>query len=361
MRSQPYATAGADGRALTAFLDLPDAAPRSFALFVHELPPESEAATRIAQALSLRGIGVVRLALPEGAADDVAALARRMADEGRAPSVLIGHGRAGTGVLAAAADLPSVAAVATLSAPFTSLLAERISHLHRALLVLHSPRDQVVDVENATRIFVAARHPKSFVSLEPADHLLSGPADAAAAAEILAAWSARFLHTVPDLQAAPSDEHVLVQETGAGRYQVEVLAKGQSFLVDEPAAVGGLGAGPTPYQLLAAALGACTVMTLRMYANQKGWPVDRLSARVAHARDKAQQPADLFTREITIEGDLDPAQRTRLMEMADRCPVHRTLSPSSRIETRAAGGPPLPPAEPPEQHAQDMTAACAED
>lgn len=324
-------------------------------LMVHGLA--APAAERIAQALARQGLAVERLEAPQASAAEVTAAAGRMAAEGRAPGVLIGHGPAGTAVLAAAGELPSVLAVATLSAPFEPALEEAVGHLRRPLLVLHSPRDEVVDIGNATRIFVAARHPKSFISLDPADHALSDPADAEVAAAMLAAWAAR---AAPAAKAeAPDDEHVLVRETGGGRYQVEVLAAGQAFLADEPQAVGGLGSGPTPYQLLAAGLGACTAMTLRMYANQKGWPVTRISSRLAHSRRKDQTPADLFTREITIEGELDAAQHARLLEIADRCPVHRTLSAVTAIETVETGvEPQLPAAEPPEQHERDMEAAC---
>jgi putative redox protein len=313
-----------------------------------------------------------------------------------APALLVGHSLGGAAALAVAHDLPEVKAVAVIGSPFEpghaleqfgeavetiaqmgqadvtlggrtftvrkSFLddlrhqapGKRLAELHKALLVLHAPQDTVVPVENASAIFMAARHPKSFVSLDHADHLLTRLADADYAAEVIAAWADRYLGAAP---ATPprGAETVWVEETGAGRFQVRAHARGASWLIDEPVAVGGLDSGPNPYDVLCAALGACTVMTLRLYAAKKDWPVRRVSAEVTHVREPEMDPPDRFVRHVVIDGDLDPEQRKRMIEIAGRCPVHQTLERGARIETTE-----VPLADPgdPAEHMACMEAAC---
>lgn len=362
MRTQPLDFTSAGGRSVPAWLDLPDGAARALALFPNAMGEAGAApsAVRIALALSLKGIAVLRFeAAGDGREDILAAMA---AAQGHAPpaTLLLGHGEAGAGALSVAADHPDIAAIVTLAAPCPGALEDEIGHLHRPLLILHSPRDEVVPVDNAARLFVAARHPKSFLSLDPADHRLTGRGDADCAAEMIAAWIMRYMPDVPADDTGPLDEHVLVRETRAGKFQVEALAQGHRFLIDEPVSVGGLGTGPGPYQLLGAALGACTAMTLRLYAGQKNWPLDRVSVRVGHTREKDQTPADLFSREITVAGALDEEQTARLIEIAERCPVHRTLEAGARVVTSRMDAPDTPQVEAAEQHELDMLAACVD-
>lgn len=397
MATEPFDFHSADGHRLSGRLDLPDGAPRAFALFAHcfTCTKQSIAAVRIARALTQRGIGVLRFDFTglgesegefadstfSGNVRDLVAAAAEMAGKGMVPRLLIGHSLGGAAVLAAAGDIASVVAVAVIGAPFDvkhvtlqfgdrlpdlmekgqaevdlggrpfimrrSFIDDldrhdqrsRIADLKRALLVLHSPVDQTVGAENAGAIFQAAKHPKSFVSLDNADHLLTKPADAAYAADVIAAWASRYLGDAVEWVDELPEKRVVVEETGGGKYQVDVKTGRARFLADEPVDAGGLGSGPTPHQLLAAALGACTTMTLRIYAERKGLPVAHIRTVVEHVKEQGEmvQP-DLFTRAITITGDVDAETRKRMIEIAERCPVHKTLSAGARIATQEAGG-----------------------
>lgn len=411
MTSRPFDFTGADGQHLSGRLDVPDGPVPAYALFAHcfTCSKSSIAAVRIARALTARGFGVLRfdftgLGQSGGAfADtsfssnigDLVAAASAMARAGIAPSLLIGHSLGGAAALAAAGDLPSVKAVATLAAPFdvdhvkrlfgpglarlekdgeaevmlggrpftvrrdfvadlaTHDQAARIKALKRPLLILHAPQDDVVGIDNASSIFIAARHPKSFVSLDGADHLLTRPSDAAYVAEVIAAWASRYLAFDMPLRTEAQRGFVVVEETGEGGFQVEVRAGGARFLADEPVEVGGLGSGPTPYDLLGAGLGACTAMTLRLYARGKGLPLDKVRVVVGHSRSKDAAPPDLFVRQVRLEGELSDEQTRRLLEIAERCPVHRTLAGGARIDTALESATPLPAVDSPTQHEID--------
>ena len=210
--------------------------------------------------------------------------------------------------------------------------------------MFHAPRDAVVGIDNAGEIFKAAKHPKSFVSLDDADHLLSRRADAAYVADILAAWAARYLpqeQSTEDELAGIKGE-VVVAEAGEGRF-TQIVKSGQHRLIaDEPTSVGGDDKGPGPYDYVLAGLGACTSMTVRMYAERKGWPLERVIVGLDHRKIHAEDCADCETkagkldeieRTLVFEGDLDPDQRARLLEIADKCPVHRTLTHEIKIRS----------------------------
>jgi uncharacterized OsmC-like protein/pimeloyl-ACP methyl ester carboxylesterase len=412
MRSDIFEFKGAEGTRLVGKLDLPDGRPHSFALFAHcfTCTKDSLAAVRIGRALAGLGIGVLRFDFTglgqsggdfadstfSGSVKDLFAAAHAMQEAGIPPALLIGHSLGGAAVLAAAAGLPGVKAVATIGAPFdiqhvTKLFGEdletlltqgeaevklggrpfkmrrgfiddlgahdqgrRIAELRLALLVMHAPGDRTVDISNAGQIFQAAHHPKSFVSLDDADHLLTRAADSAYAAEVISAWAARYIGRSSP-RAAGDRAEVVVEETGLGNFQVEVAAGGVRFIADEPMDAGGLGTGPTPYDLLSAGLGACTAMTLRLYARRKGWPLRRVRVCVGHAKVGGQTPPDAFVREIALEGDLTIEQRARLLEMAERCPVHATLQGGASIGTRELGEiTDLSSVEDAGQHARDM-------
>jgi putative redox protein len=394
---------GALGAELAARLDTPLLPPRAYALFAHcfTCSKDSRAASFISGALAEQGIAVLRFDFTglgasggdfantnfsSNVADLVAAADWLRAHHG-APAILIGHSLGGAAVLAAAAKIPEARAVATLGAPYEpahvkgllkSSLAEietqgeaevelvgrrfrirreflddldaqpqreTIAKLRRALLVMHSPLDDTVTIDNASGIFLAAKHPKSFVSLDSADHLLTRREDARYAAAVLAAWAARFVPLADPHRIAGEAGEVIVAETREGRFTQVIAAAGHALRADEPQSAGGLGSAPGPYDLLLAALGACTAMTLRMYADLKKLPLVRASVRLKHDRIHAADCADCETREgridriereITLEGELDAAQRAKLLEIADKCPVHRTLHGEVKIVTRIA-------------------------
>jgi len=321
---------------------------------------------------------------------DLESAAHWLAAEYEAPSILVGHSLGGAAVVAVASRLASVKAVATIGAPsdadhviqnFGSRLDEieargeaevnlagrpfkikkqfvedvsgakvrdAAAGLGRALLVLHSPLDEVVGIDNASGLFVTAKHPKSFVSLGTADHLLTNKADARYAASMIAGWATRYVDVPLEPQRSPShapaDGKMTVSETGIGNFQNLVTVGRHQFLADEPLSVGGDDTGPTPYDFLMAGLGACTAMTLRMYAGRKKWPLEQVSVSLSHAKDYAtdcvdcdgKSRIDVFDRAISIKGDLDETQRARLLEIADKCPVHRTLEAKAEVRTRLA-------------------------
>jgi len=395
---------GSLGTALAARLDLPPGKPTAFALFAHcfTCSKDTLAASRISAALTARGVAVLRfdftgLGGSEGefantnfssnVADLVAAAAwLRMHHE--APKLLIGHSFGGAAVLAAAPEIPEATAVATIGAPFEPahvkhLLApalseieaageatvelagrtfrvkkqflddiggrnsrEAIGNLRKALLIFHSPRDTTVSIDNAAQIFMAAKHPKSFVSLDDADHLLTRREDASYVAAVLAAWVSRYLGA-PAMEGRPivagEPGVVTVTETREGKFTQAIQAGKHRLRADEPASVGGMDTGPSPYDLLLAGLGACTAMTVRMYADVKQLPLDKVTVRLRHDKVHAQDCAECETREgkidriereIELAGGLDEAQRVRLLEIANKCPVHRTLHSEVWISTR---------------------------
>jgi putative redox protein len=401
--SQKLTFTGTGGEALDGRLDLPAGSPRAVALFAHcfTCGKDNAAASRISRALTERGIAVLRfdftgLGESDGEfanstfSSNVSDLVRA-ADHVRAtvaaPSLMVGHSLGGAAVLAAAHQIPEVRAVATIGAPsdpahvaglFAADRAEietageatvclagrrfrvrrefladiaaqpqatRIANLRRALLVLHAPGDEIVGIDNARAIFQAARHPKSFVSLDGADHLLSSRSDAAYAATVIAAWADRYLpvpsNRQPDMQSGEPPA-VVVTDAGDGAYTQRIQVGGHTLVADEPAGVGGDDLGPTPYDLLLSSLGACTSMTVRMYAQRKNWPLRSTTVTLTHSKIHAADcescettsgRVDHIVREVRFDGDLDAAQRARLLEIANKCPVHRTLHSEVVVQT----------------------------
>lgn len=401
MPSDKITFTGHDGSELAARFDRPDGPQLATAVFAHcfTCSKDIPAARRISQRLCAMGIAVLRFDFTglghsggefantgfSSNVDDLLAAIGWLSDQGMAPSLLVGHSLGGAAVLAAAARVDGIKAVATLGAPsapehvlhnlgcdletiesegqaevelagrpFTirksfvddvrsANLKDTIANLNAALLVMHAPRDMTVSIDNASEIFLAAKHPKSFVTLDDADHLITRGEDAEYAAEVIATWVSRYIglkHPAPP-PGAP-EGIVRVSEADADGFLQDVNSgPSHHTLADEPVAYGGTNRGMSPYGFLSAGLGACTSMTIRMYARRKKWPLEHVWVDVSHEKVHAQdcehckegQKIDQFRREIHLEGQLDDDQRLRLREIADRCPVHRTLEGEIRVET----------------------------
>ena len=399
MPTEKFTFQGHSGHDLAARLDRPDGPQLATALFAHcfTCGKDIAAARRVAARLTGLGIAVLRfdftgLGHSEGEfsntdftsnVQDLEAACDALSSRGMAPSLLIGHSLGGAAVIAAAARMPHIKAVATIGAPFDPAhvaqsfshalpeirdrgaaevtlagrpfritqdflddiaqraLAPALADMDAALLVLHAPRDAIVGIDNAAEVFKAAKHPKSFVTLDEADHLLSREADAHYAADVIAAWAGRYLDLKPPAPPPGAPEGVLrVSEADPGGFLQDIQSGPHHLQADEPESYGGSNRGPSPYGLLAAALGACTSMTIRMYARRKGWPLTHVTVDVTHdkvhgqdAGDDSGAKIDRFERRIALDGDLDADQRQRLLQIADKCPVHQTLERANEIVT----------------------------
>ena len=391
MRSEEFTFDSRDGTRLSGRLELPAGEPRATALFAHCFTCSKDfvASRRIARRLAENGIAVLRfdftgLGHSEGEfanetftsnTDDLVAAADALRAHGMPPALLVGHSLGGAAVIAAASRIPEIQAVATIGAPadpahvvhqfedrreeierdgkaevslagrpFTirkaflddiaaTTLDDRLATLGRALLVMHAPLDATVGVENASRLFVAAKHPKSFVSLDDADHLLTRPADADYAADTIAIWASRYLPPVARIASPTAGIRSRELDTN-GFFTAIDAPRDRRISADEPVKVGGTDRGLSPFELVGAGLGACTTMTMRMYANRKGW--DAGAAQVDVTWEQADRHNSTFRRTIILGADLSDEQRARLIEIADRCPVHRMLEGSVTIETHHA-------------------------
>lgn len=404
MPTEKFQFPGAEGLTLAASLDLPEGEPIAYALLAHCFTCGKDvlAAKRIAEGLAKHGIATLRFDFTGiGASEgefanttfssnigDLVLAADHLRKTKRAPAILIGHSLGGAAILAAASMIPEAKCVATIAAPsdpahvthlfkdhipaireqgelevalagrpfrikreFLDDIAEHkltdtVAKLHKPLLIFHSPTDDYVGIDNATRIFIAAKHPKSFISLTGADHLLTQKRDAAYVADMISTWAMRYLDAPPAAEATanPPAGVVVVSETRASKLQNVIAAGKHRLLADEPLDVGGMDSGPGPYDFLLGSLGACTSMTMRMYAERKSIPLERTTVTLKHSRVHAKDCEECETKDgmisriertIAMEGNLDAEQRKKLMEIADKCPVHRTLTSEIDIVTRA--------------------------
>ena len=398
MQFEKIAFTNADGVTLAARIDLPiTGQPLAYAVFAHcfTCTKNLKAVGNITRELAAEGIATLRFdftGLGESEGDfsatnfttnlaDLHSAIEWLAAHRKTPRLLIGHSLGGAAVLRVASELPEVRAVAVIGAPAapaqirrhfvgaidaiethgrapvllagsefvvskqfledvdSHVLERSVADLGAALLVLHSPIDNTVGVDNAADIFGWARHPKSYVSLDDADHLLSDPEDATYVGQVIASWADRYVapdqrHRLqPDLEAGDRESVTWVRLEGKG-YRTEIVSNGFPLVADEPESMGGTNTGPTPYDLILSGLGACTAMTLRMYADRKGWPLEAVDVRLTHAKvhardsertDSTTGTIDHIDREITLTGPLDGEQKARLMDIADRCPVHKSL------------------------------------
>lgn len=399
MPSSRYQFRSTEGQTLSGRLELPVATPKAFVVFAHCFTCTSKvkAATHISRALCDLGMAVLRFdftGLGDSEGDfantdfssnvaDLVAAAQSLEQTHDAPQLLVGHSLGGAAVLMAAEQLPAVKAVATIGAPgdpahvthllsqhldqiekhgettiqlggrpFTikrqfiedlqsQSLAERVGQLERPLLIFHAPGDQIVGIDNARAIFEAARHPKSFVSLDDADHLVTRSEDARFIADTLAAWARRYIEPAEQEGQTPPEGTVVVSE-GQAPYAQVIRAGEHVWVSDEPESIGGGDRGPTPYDLLLSALGSCTAITLRMYADRKQWPLEHVEITLRHERVHADdcdgcedrsRKIERVQRQVRLVGPLDDKQRQRLLEIADKCPVHRTLTSDIHVAT----------------------------
>jgi len=401
MPTEKFTFKSSQGHTLSARLDIPDGPHVASALFAHcfTCSKDIPAARRISQRLASQGIAVLRFDFTglghsggefantgfSTNLEDLKAAAQALRHQGYSPDILIGHSLGGAAVIAVAGDIPEAKAVVTIGAPFApGHVTENFGHkkteiaeigqaevclggrpftikqsfltdiaqykldaalksLGKALLVLHAPRDAIVSVDNAAALFTAAKHPKSFVTLDDANHLITNPKDAEYTAEVIASWVRRYLdfHAPAPPPGAP-EGITRISETDPGGFLQDIMSgPDHHSLADEPEAYGGTNKGMSPYGFVSAGLGACTSMTLRMYARRKGWPLEHISVDVSHdkvhaqdARAGASEKIDRFQRIIKLRGPLSDEQRQTLLEIADKCPVHRTLERSNQIETR---------------------------
>lgn len=384
---------------MSGVLELPlNQKPHNFVLFAHCFTCDKNllAVKNIGRALTANGFGVMRFDFTglgesegdfadtnfSGNVEDLIAAAEFLKEEYNAPSLLVGHSLGGAAVLFAAQALPSVRAVATIAAPsspqhvkhllksniseietngysevdiggrnFTikaqflkdldsKNLKEVVRDLKKPLLITHSPQDKIVEIYNAEELYVAARHPKSFISLDGADHLLSSKNDSKYVGEVISAWALRYLHTPEEEKL--SSKHQVVANLGDEGFTTQMKAGKHYFLADEPESFGGNAFGPTPYDFLSGALAACTSMTIQMYARRKKWPLKNVETHVNHQKshlrdcencETSSAKIDLFEREIVLEGELDASQKQKLFEIANKCPVHKTLQNELEIKT----------------------------
>jgi len=390
---------GSQNDQLAGLLEIPDAEPAAYVLFAHcfTCGKDIVAASRIARALVARGFAVLRFDFTGlGSSDgdfantnfssnveDLVLAADFLREHYRAPRLLVGHSLGGTAILKAAHSIPESRGVVTIGSPadaehvgkqflcdleaidrdgeadvnlagrsftikkqFVDDIRENkdtaVGELRKALLVLHSPIDATVSIQQAEKIFIAARHPKSFVSLDSADHLLSKKTDADYVATTVSAWASRYVSdTEKSEKTNVQSGHVVVSERDHVFSQT-VQSDDHLWLADEPVRVGGKNTGPDPYEQLLAALGSCTAMTLRMYANRKDWPVENVTVELAHSRehgedcaacDEAHSQIDLIDSTVNLEGPLTSDQRQRMLEIAGKCPVHRTLNNKIVVKT----------------------------
>lgn len=388
-----------EGQKLSARLELPvDKRTYTYAVFAHcfTCSKNLNAVTHISRALTSKGIGVLRFdftGLGESEGDfedtnfstnvsDLITATEYLKENYGEAQIMIGHSLGGAAVLMAAHQLEYIKAVATVGAPADPVHVKHlfedsidkieeegkakvnlgglpfvikkqfvddlenyeksnfIKELRRPLLVMHSPQDQTVDIKNAEKIHTSAMHPKSYVSLDGADHLLTHRGDAQYVGQIVASWTQRYIE-MEGLEELETDHQVVVRNEADRGLQTEIMANGHFILTDEPESQGGTNLGGTPYDLLVAALGSCTAMTIRMYAKHKKIPLEEVKVHLTREKRHADDAQDLsekskmefIDRFIELTGDLTKEQRDRIVEIADKCPVHKTLTNGLKVNT----------------------------
>ncbi|PCE64650.1 bifunctional alpha/beta hydrolase/OsmC family protein [Sediminicola luteus] len=394
MPSKKLVFTNLSGQQLVGRLELPvDSHPHNFALFAHcfTCTKNLSAVRHISKALTAKGFGVFRFDFTglgesegdfadtnfSGNIDDLIAASRFLETDYQAPSLIIGHSLGGAAVILAANQIPSVKAVATIGAPAdpehvthllqcslaeiesqgvaqvdlggrpftikkqfvddlrTQQLPQTLKQLKKPLLILHAPQDRTVEIKNAELLYMAAHHPKSFISLDGADHLLSSSADSQYAGHVIAGWAERYL-TKPENKTLETQDQVVARLDAEDGYTTYMKVGRHNLIADEPISLGGNDFGPSPYELVSAGLSSCSVITVQMYARRKGWPLDSIEVHTNHRQEKETidgklHRRDIYERKVKLSGNLDDAQRNRLLQIADKCPVHKSLKQGSEI------------------------------
>ncbi len=394
-----------EGQNLVGRLELPvDQHPHNFVIFAHcfTCNKNLSAVRNIGKALTSKGFGVLRFDFTglgesdgdfedtnfSGNVDDLVAAADYLQENYQAPTLLVGHSLGGSAVIFAATEIQSIKAVATIGAPsnlnhvqhlfksglkeieasgkavinlsgrdFTikkqflddlesKSLTETAKNLHKALLVMHSPQDTTVSIKNAEEIYHSARHPKSFVSLDGADHLLMNKKDSVYAGQVIAGWAQRYVD-LPEEATLKSNHQVVASLNSEDGFTTDMKVGNHYMAADEPISFGGNDFGPSPYEFVSAGLSACTAMTVQMYVRRKGWPLENIEVHTSYGKSHAEDcedcesdaaKIDTFHREIKLTGDLDEKQIARILQIADKCPVHKTLHSETQVITKLVNG-----------------------
>lgn len=377
-------------------LDIPQCKPRAYAIFAHcfDCSTDSKTPDHISHSLRENGIACLTINFTAGCesktnsentatssdVNDIINAASYLTEKYCVPQILIGHSLAGTAVLLAAGRIEGVKAIITIGAPFepsnlindqsdngdikykfitigesnikikpqflediiNSSLSDEIPNLNRALLIMHSPIDNVVSINDASLIFESAKHPKSFISLHNSDHMLSGTEDSIYAGNTISAWVSKYISPIEYQQEKLPANNYVVTKTKKESHKTDIFVGRHHLIADEPLSVGGSDKGPDPYDYLLASLGSCTSMTVMMYANRKGWNVDSVEVSLNHFKIHASDckecesqtgKVDIIERNICFSGTFDEEQKKRLIDIADKCPVHRTLHSEIVVKT----------------------------
>ncbi|GAB3646970.1 bifunctional alpha/beta hydrolase/OsmC family protein [Echinicola sediminis] len=390
------------GQALQAHLELPaNQKPKHYAIFAHCFTCNSDltAVRTISRALTTYGFGVVRfdftgLGGSEGQfsessfsanVSDLLAVNEFLKENYREAELLVGHSLGGAAVLVAASKLPAVSAITTIAAPASlghvkhliskqadnipeegevqvtiggrpflinkdfiddldqTALSSIVKSLRKPLLIMHAPGDKTVGIENAEELYHQAFHPKSFITLDGADHLLTQRKDSDYVGRMIGAWSQRYFEEEDNSMLDRKGEQLVAHlDVENDEFTTRIQTSKHTFLSDEPTDVGGDGFGPSPYDFLSAALASCTVMTIKLYAERKGWDLKEVYAYITYSKKHSddlkvdvEQPGnlDFLSKKLKFVGNLDKKQQEKLKEIASKCPVHRTLQTQTVIET----------------------------
>jgi len=400
MNIQKINFTNAEGQQLVGRLELPiNQHPHNFAIFAHcfTCNKNLSAVKNITRELTSNGFGVLRFDFTglgesegnfentnfSGNVDDLISASNYLKENHTAPTLLIGHSLGGAAVIFAASKIDSVKAIATIGAPSnpkhvkhliqnsveeikatgkanvsiggrpftikkqfledieTKSLPDVAKNLRKALLVLHSPQDTTVGIENAEEIYVAARHPKSFVTLDGADHLLMKKEDSIYVGSVIATWAKRYI-SIPKIDTISTTHQAVASLDAEDGFTTQMTVGSHTMMADEPVSYGGNDFGPSPYEFVSAGLSACTAMTVQMYVKRKGWDLQNIEVHTSHTKvakqivengEQKEIKVDTFNREIKLQGNLDDKQIQRMLQIADKCPVHKTLHSAIEVVT----------------------------